>query len=594
MPPVNDTTASGGGGDGTLITTAPPTQLQLGGTALGSLGISGVVVFGDSLSDNGNFHDLAADFLKQDSGGTPLYSVPFQYDGDGSVRTYSATAFTDGTVYADTLAGLLALETGYENYAFGGAQALGEKRGESYINEYSNLDYTMAGGGAGSFSIVEDTAAALAQYGDFDINLSAQVDRYLAAIPNGAPDGTLAILNIGANDLGEFDTSFFNVLFGGVDAFAEDVGEEVESQSRRLADAGVDAIALYTLPVAEFFLGYGDLNWFERPVARDLLDSVNDEIRDAADRLEADGIVTEVVRVDILAEEILADMQTHGFLYQGPYLFGYSGDPDWVETGDGDIVPVFDVNFTAEAYRPEQILFFDEIHPSGALHDVIAVFSQEVLTTRQIMASSASDTITTTSDDDFIFARDGSDTLTLDTGDDTALGGRGNDTVFAKAGSDLVIGGSGEDDLRGGGGSDLLAGSAGDDHLVGGSAMDFLIGGVGSDAVKGNGGNDVFVFFEQLLWGGSDTSADIYTGGKGIDTLLVFLSPDSAPAQSAQTSGGATVLTFDDGSTLKARGMENILFWSGLPEDSGSPIESLDLNEDLLARYDEGQLWGIV
>ena len=221
-----------------------------------SFGFTNLVVFGDSLSDNGNFNALAADFLVCDNNGELIYTVPFQYDGDGSVRTYSNVAFTDGTVYADTLAGLLAVSAGYENYALGGAQALGSKLGADYIQEYANLTYTTLGGGTDSFSIVEDTDAALAAYGGFDINLAAQVDRYLAENSDGVPQGTFAILNIGANDLGEFDTSFFNILLGGIDDFARDLGKEVETQARRLATAGVKALALYRLPVAEFFIGY--------------------------------------------------------------------------------------------------------------------------------------------------------------------------------------------------------------------------------------------------------------------------------------------------------------------------------------------------
>ncbi len=559
----------------------------------GGSGYSSIVVFGDSLSDNGNFNALAADFMVLDANGDPEYSVPFQYNGDGSVRTYSSDAFTDGTVYADTLAGLMALEGSYQNYAFGGAQALGTKTGGDYVVEYSTLTYTTLSGGTGTFSIVEDTQAALAAYGDFDINLVSQVDRFLADNPNGVADGTLAVLNIGANDLGEFDTSFFNILLGGVNQFAEDMGNELETQGRRLAAAGVDAIAYYTLPVAQFFLGYSELNWLERPVARDLIDTVNDDIIYAAEVvLAGEGIETQVVRLDLMSEELLADMQSHGFLYQGPYLYGYSGDPTWVETAPGVIEPVFDVNETAQQYRPEQILFFDEIHPSGALHDMLAVFSDQSLSTDEVFGSGAADTIVTTATDDFVVARGGSDLVDLGAGDDVALGGTGSDSLLGGDGADLLIGGAGNDTLEGGADSDLLAGGAGNDVLSGGGADDMLIGGLGSDIVQGEGGNDVFVFIEEAFWGGEGGSSDVYDGGTGTDTLLVFVDLLSNVTQSIQNL--VTTLSFVDGSTLTATDIEAIVLHEGLPEDAGSPLQSLPLNADLATLYEEGQLWGII
>ncbi len=544
---------------------------------------SNLVIFGDSLSDNGSFRALAAEFL------APGYSVPFQYDGDGSVRTYGLDAFTDGTAYADTLAGLLSLESGYDNFAFGGAQALGSKFGADYINKYSNLSYTTISDTTRTFSIVADTEAALAAYGGFDINLAAQVDRYIAATPGGAAEDTLVIINIGANDLGEFDTSFFNILLGGVNDFAEDLGVEVEIQARRAADHGASGLALYTLPVAEFFIGYDDLNWLEAPVARDLLDSVNDEILYRAQLLNADGIATDVVRLDIMSEELRSDMQSHGFLYHGPYLFGYSGDPTWLETSQGVIEPVFSVNATAAAYREEQILFFDEIHPSGALHDMLAVFSSESLSTEEVFGSASGDVIAMTDADDFVGGRGGSDAITLGGGDDVGLGGLGNDTLLGNDGSDLLIGGAGNDYLQGGAGNDFLAGSSGDDNLSGGDEADILIGGLGNDIVSGEAGDDVLIFFEEKMWGGTGGSTDFYDGGEGADILLVFML-SAIDTVLEKVSG---ILTFGDGHTLSFENIETIEFHMGLPEDPESPIHSLTLPDDLWARYDEAQLWGV-
>lgn len=560
-----------------------------------SMAYTSVVVFGDSLSDNGNFSDLAANFFVRDDYGQLIYTVPFQFNGgDGSVRTYDSRSFSDGTTYADTLAGLLSLDGAYQNYAFGGAEALGSKLGSSYITEYSNLTYTTVNNELATFSIIQDTEAALLAYGNFDINLTAQVDRFIAHNPDGAPEGTLAVLNIGGNDLGKFDTNIINVLFGGISRFADDLGSQIEAQARRLADAGVSGIAFYTLPVAEFFVGYEDLiSWLEQPLASDLLDAVNGEIITRAGLLN--NVTTEVVRIDIMSEELLADMQTHGFLYKGPYLQGYSGDPTWVETSPGVIEPIFTVEAAATAYRAEQILFFDEIHPSGALHDLLAVFSSESLSTEQVFGSGGADSLTMSAADDFVLARGGNDVITLGLGDDVALGGTGDDTLRGEGGADLLIGGAGNDSLEGGDGSDLLAGSAGNDQLSGGADADILIGGLGSDIVLGEAGDDVFIFFEEALWGGAGGSIDLYDGGDGTDMLFVFLSETAQVSQST-ADGGATVLSFGQGYQLTAQNIETIEVHTGLPEDADSPLATLALSmpDDLLARYEEAELWGIV
>ena len=85
---------------------------------------------------------------------------------------------------------------------------------------------------------------------------------------------------------------------------------------------------------------------------------------------------------------------------------------------------------------------------------------------------------------------------------------------------------------------------------------------------------------------------DLYDGGDGNDTLLVYLSETAIVDQTVLADG--TVLSFSDGSTLTADFIETIELYVGLPEDAGSPIATLTLNDDLWARYDEAQLWGIV
>lgn len=525
------------------------------------------LVFGDSLSDNGNFSEIASAVL--------TVPVPFQ-------PTYDPRAFSNGDVYADTLMELLGAAS-YENYALGGAKAVGQKLGANYQEKYSSLTATLYDGTEVPFSIVRDDYDG--HLDDFDINLTAQVDRYLAdlaAAGGEVPEGTTAILSIGANDFSDFDADWYDFIFGTpIRDFTDRIGDSIEANARRLADAGVDRIVLYTLPTVELFPDFASANWLEAEVADNLFDDFNSEIRSRATRLEDSGIDAEVVRIDILSETLITDSESHGFLFKGPKIYGTSSDPDWVQSEpDGDVLPVYRENAAADGYRPDQILFYDEIHPSAALHDMIAVFSNETLTAEIHIGSAGRDNISKTGADDFVLGRSGSDTVTLRNGADTALGGRGNDIIRLGNGSDLGIGGKGDDELFGGRGFDLLAGGLGDDRLTGGAARDILIGGRGSDVALGGARDDVFIFVEEALQGGPGGSSDIYDGGNGDDILYVCLTSESF----ALWENGADLLDFG----LSVENIETISVHEGV-----EVLDDISLPGALGDRLLEGQYWGV-
>jgi VCBS repeat-containing protein len=75
------------------------------------------------------------------------------------------------------------------------------------------------------------------------------------------------------------------------------------------------------------------------------------------------------------------------------------------------------------------------------------------------------------------------------------------------------------DTLNGGAGNDTLYGGDGSDRLSGGSGDDILNGGSGSDVLNGDSGNDTLVYNLSENTGAKDT----YTGGSGIDTVLMQL-----------------------------------------------------------------------
>jgi len=126
----------------------------------------------------------------------------------------------------------------------------------------------------------------------------------------------------------------------------------------------------------------------------------------------------------------------------------------------------------------------------------------------------------------------GNDVITVDSAikaQVTAFGGLGNDTITGGGGNDFLYGGGdipqvkpskitigvfplandGDDILKGGGGSDTLYGGTGNDHLYGQGGLDYLFGQDGDD----------------YLDGGNDRAVDRLTGGQGIDTFIVWVSP---------------------------------------------------------------------
>jgi Ca2+-binding RTX toxin-like protein len=132
----------------------------------------------------------------------------------------------------------------------------------------------------------------------------------------------------------------------------------------------------------------------------------------------------------------------------------------------------------------------------------------------------AGETITGTSDDDFLVGTVGSDTIDALGGQDAVFGlagadlihgGDGNDQLDGGADNDVIDGGNGDDSLSGDEGNDQLFGQAGGDNLFGGDGNDQLSGGDGNDSLAGEAGNDT-------LLGGDGN--DILSGGTGADVFV--------------------------------------------------------------------------
>ncbi|AUN33943.1 calcium-binding protein [Niveispirillum cyanobacteriorum] len=146
--------------------------------------------------------------------------------------------------------------------------------------------------------------------------------------------------------------------------------------------------------------------------------------------------------------------------------------------------------------------------------------------------------------------------------------GTGNDTVVSGTGNDRVTlgdfgvanGGGGADTLIGGSGTATLGGGAGADSIVAATGGGVLIGEVGNDTMVGGAGKDVFVYTSG---GGNDVISGFDPAS---DTLGLANYSDIAAAglsltdiiSRATVSGGNTILTMPDGSTITLAGVTGI------------------------------------
>ncbi len=522
-----------------------------------------IVFFGDSLTDDGTVFDITSQIL----------SIPFPLASAGY-----AGVFSNGPVYSQSLPALLGV-TEVENYAVGGARALGSRPISQLGSENLFAPLLLPGADPALLS--------------FDINLGAQVGRFLAeeaADPFEGPfEGqTTAAILIGPNDFRAIansapDTAVLEglALVGRVSAAT--VGAAVTLA----AEGDVDRIVLYTFPDATFFPFGQALDPALQPLADGLFEAHAAAIKLGAFALELAGIDTEVVDLDEIGDEISADMQTFGFLASGPVLLGSASDP--MIAPDGTFF--FPVNPAVAGLDEDQVRFYDAIHPTTALHGIFAAYSASVLEDGTRFLDDGNDFSLGSRGDDFVLAKAGDDMLFLRGGDDTALAGLGDDRVSGQDGSDILAGGSGNDTLWGGDGADVLAGNLGDDLLVGGDGADALIDGLGADRAFGGDGDDAFFYAEASLIGGvTGADADAFFGGGGLDTLFLAVSETNRAAAEAEIAGGAGPLgTYQfEALNLTLEGFEAVLLVDR------TAFGDAPVAPELQAALDEADLWSLV
>jgi len=436
-----------------------------------------LVVFGDSLSDNGNLFALTG------------FPKPPAWQGRSS----------NGPTYAEQLAQLLDMRL--DDRAFAGAEA----------------------SDASPPVVVNPVTGA-----PLPINLSNQIAGYLAGLHGvPAPHGTTALINIGSNDYQAYLQSSVPKTPQTVQAVVQSVVGSIALAIDALTHAGVEKIVLFTLP--DF--GITPAAQAQGPQVAAFahaLDVVNNA---ALMQMAASHPNVEVVDVFQLTEALAAD----------PHALGFSSglNQTWVGL----------LASHSTQFAPNEVVFFDGIHPTAAAHGVLSAFADASLTSDTTLFLNGTQSIVHGGPgDNFIFATpiDPTNSALHDNytifggaGDDIIFAGSGSVTVHGGAGNDLVAAGSGNATLYGDSGSDVLeTNSTGENLLVGGDGGDALVANRGgTNTMRGGEGNDLLILKESASLANPDGSfnfgVQVVRGGGGHDTLRFIINDQNPAAEHA-------------------------------------------------------------
>ena len=292
---------------------------------------SQIVVFGDSLSDDGNVRHVMEDqYLLSYPGGDFNYSdgrFTNSSDTDPSSDTYAGTWHEQlGLTFLGLSAATNSLDGGAD-YAFGGATTA------SGTSERTVISNPFPFGG-GDFTLTVD-------------NLGKQVDDYLA---NNTPDAAaLYILSGGGNDIFDDDSS----------SHVTETAANVEALVEQLASAGARNILVPNVPPLGLVPLYKDdaatataLN----AAAAQYRSELNTDLDAAIATLAGQGITITLYRLDAygLGYRLAANPEDYGFT-------------NVVDSAQG------------ESVDPDEYLYWDDLHPTTAGHYQIAAAAFEVL-----------------------------------------------------------------------------------------------------------------------------------------------------------------------------------------------------------------------
>lgn len=489
-----------------------------------------IVYFGDSLTDNNNLFTIGEGILPDE----------IREDIAGPTG-----AVSNGPTHAAYTTDLLGAEEA--NFAVAAAEALGT---------FTLRDLAIENGFEDQLLVPIDDPAL-----DFDINFDAQIDRFLAESAGEDLSHTTGFILVGANDFNNIDFDSPSLI---EDAFnlVEDIIAAQVAAALELFDAGMGTVWLSELPVAEFFTATSALSELESIAANQTFDIFNNRLADAVDDLADGGFDARLMPLSEVTNAIVEDPTGFGFL--APYTDTLT---------ESNALDIFD---------EDQIAAFDSIHPTTATHGVIGAFNAHVLdgksTVVQNDVSNALSLGIARGDTSVVFMNGGDDLLDarFALGKLIGFGGTGNDSISGWRADDLISGGAGDDSLSGFAGDDVINVGLGNDVAKGMRGFDLLIDSLGDDFLRGGRDDDIFVFTDASLLGGTDNGTNIIVGGEGYDILYLIVE-DVAPGTDTDQ------LAADLG--LRVRTVEEIIVLDGreaLRDFEGDPV------------FDEADIWGLI
>ena len=346
-----------------------------------------LVFFGDSLSDDGNLYDQAAPLLNEET--------LSEFGGAGGRAS-------NGAVWTETVDDLLDVTESY-NYAIAGAEAIGTQTIGDFIDEAGLTD---------DLTVAPDDPAL-----DWDMNLSAQIDRFAADAAPYDLSTTTAVILIGGNDYGAIDLSANPVVVLAQAAAAlTGIVQSTAQAVTDLAAQGVGDIVVSSLPSFTFFPVFATLDPETQALADDLTVLHNQTLEAAIDNLAENGVPARMLEMRGITDAIVDDPGSFGLL--APYTLTLEeGAPE-------DLAP----------YDEDQVAFWDALHPTEATHGVIAAYSAYALEHDPTRLSAGDDATTLGDSDDLAFGYAGADTIETGAGDDSAFGGSGDESFSAAPG----------------------------------------------------------------------------------------------------------------------------------------------------------------
>lgn len=450
---------------------------------------------------------------------------------------YEGGRFTDGLVYSQVLTQELQdFGIRSNNYAYGGANAVPSEP-QQYV-----------------------------------IGLDTQVAEFEIGYLFGVPSGSAAVIFIGGNDYHDVNPTDPTIV--------DRVIERIDDTAERLERRGVDELILFNLPLSSQIPRWRLLSLAELAAEDAMIDAHNDRLLTLKAAYDSAGVPTTIVDVERLLREVRAEIETYGLKAYDDTLYLLDEDDRPVRNG------------ATSQLDPDEVAYFDPVHPSAAGHGILAAFAEATLRADRVtFRGDASNVVSGISGANFMVAGLGNDSVSAGGGDDVVLAGIGNDSISGSSGSDLVIGGRGNDTMTGSTGSDLLAGNAGNDRASGGGDHDVLLLGTGPDSANGGAGNDVVIITDDALAG-----LDTVVGGTGTDTLRLEVSQsvyDSAAFTTeirAFVPGVETTLSIG----LTVREVERIEVYVDDALKLSAGLAAPSQGTAAAERLRDGDLWGLM